>query len=237
MFSEEKKRLENIGKTFTMESGLTKKVEKYFVEKLKENLGPGQTLEIGCADGYLAKNLAKFTTHIIGIDGSKKLIGRAKKRKIKNATFIHSLFEEYSPEIKFDYIILCDILEHVIDPINLLKMSKTWLKHHGKILIISPNAYSVHRRIGSLSGMIKDVHELNATDLRVGHRRVYDSKLLKKSVKKAGLKVVKEDGFFLKPLSDSQLDKLSDEVINAFYLIGKQVPYDLLALLYFVCKK
>ncbi len=237
MFLEEKKRLEDIGKTFTMESGLTKKVEKYFVEKLKENLGPGQTLEVGCADGYLAKKLARFTTHITGIDGSKKLIDKAKKRKIKNATFIHSLFEEYSPEIKFDYIILCDILEHVINPINLLKMSKTWLKYNGKILIISPNANSVHRQIGVLSGMIKDVHELNATDLRVGHRRVYDFKLLKKDVKKAGLKVVKEDGFFLKPLSDSQLENLPDKVINAFYLIGDQLPKNLLALLYFVCKK
>jgi len=236
-FQQEKKRLEDIGKTFTMESGLTKKIEKYFVEKLIVDLGPGLTLEIGCADGYLAKKLARFTTHITGIDGSKKLINKAKKRKIKNATFIHCLFEEYIPEIKFDYIILCDILEHVIDPIKLLKMSKTWLKNNGKILIISPNAYSVHRRIGLLSGMIKDVHELNSTDLRVGHRRVYDYKLLKKSVKKAGLKVVKEDGFFLKPLSDSQLDKLSDDVINAFYLIGHQIPKDLLALLYFVCKK
>ncbi len=233
----EKKRLEKIGKTFTMESGLTKKVEKYFVERLRVDLRPGQTLEVGCADGYLAKKLSRFTTHITGIDGSKKLIDKAKKRKIKNATFIHNLFEEYNPEIKFDYIILCDVLEHVIDPINLLKMSKNWLKNNGKILIISPNANSIHRQIGVFSGMIKDVHELNATDLRVGHRRVYDSELLKKSVKKAGLKVVKEDGFFLKPLSDTQLEKLPNEVINALYLIGEQIPKDLLALLYFVCKK
>src|SRR3989344_3479104 len=94
----EKKRLEKIGKTFTMESGLTKKIEKYFIEKLKEDLGPGQTLEVGCADGYLAKNLIKYTTHMTGIDGSKKLIDNAKRRKIKNATFICSLFEEYDPE-------------------------------------------------------------------------------------------------------------------------------------------
>lgn len=236
-FVQEKKRLENIGKTFTMESGLTKKLEEYFTEMLKEDLNPGQVLEVGCADGYLAKKLANYTTHITGIDGSRKLIDRAKKRKLKNATFIHSLFEEYNPEIKFDYIILCDILEHVLEPVNLLKMSKTWLKRSGKIIIISPNANSVHRQIGLLSGIINNVHELNTTDLRIGHRRVYDSKILKRDIKKAGLRIVKEDGFFLKPLSDSQLNELPDKVINAFYLIGKQVPHDLLALLYFVCKK
>lgn len=234
---QEKKRLEDIGKTFTMESGLTKKVEKYFIQMLKEDLDPGQTLEVGCADGYLAKSLAKYTTHITGIDGSKKLIERAKRRRIKNATFIHSLFEEYEPQIKFDYIILCDILEHVIDPVNLLKFSRKWLKGNGKILIISPNANSIHRQIGLLAGMINDVHELNATDMKVGHRRIYDSKILKKDIKKASLRIIKEDGFFLKPLSDSQMEDLQDEVINAFYLIGEQVPYDLLALLYFVCKK
>lgn len=234
---QEKKRLEKIGKTFTMESGLTKKVERYFIEKLKEDLGPGQTLEIGCADGYLAKNLAKFTTHITGVDGSKKLIERAKKRKIKNSTFICSLFEEYNPEIEFDYIILCDILEHVLNPLSLLKLSKKWLRRNGKILIISPNANSIHRKVGVLAGMLGDIHDLNTSDLRVGHRRVYDSKILKKEIKKAGLRIVKENGFFLKPLSDSQMEVLPDEVINAFYLIGEQVPYDLLALLYFVCKK
>lgn len=233
----EKKRLEKIGKTFTMESGLTKKIEKYFIEKLKEDLGPGQTLEVGCADGFLAKNLIKYTTHITGIDGSRKLIDNAKKRKIKNATFIYTLFEEFKPQIKFDYIILCDILEHVIDPVALLKMSKKWLKNNGKILIISPNANSFHRQIGVLAGMLNNIHDLNATDLRVGHRRVYSSDTLKSQVKKAGIKIIKEDGFFLKPLSDSQLEKLPDDVINAFYLIGGQLPKDLLALLYFVCKK
>lgn len=234
---QEKKRLEDIGKKFTMEEGVTKKLEKYFIQMLKKDLGPGQTLEIGCADGYLAKNLAKFTTHITGIDGSKKLIDRAKKRKLKKVTFIYSLFEEYNPEIEFDYIILCDILEHVVDPIKLLKMSKAWLKRGGKIIIISPNANSIHRQIGQIAGMIKDVHELNETDLRVGHRRVYDTKLLQNEINEAGLRIIKEDGFFLKPLSDSQMEVLPDEVINAFYLIGEKMPKDLLALLYFVCKK
>lgn len=234
---QEKKRLEDIGKKFTMDSGLTKKVERYFIEKLKEDLGPGQTLEVGCADGYLAKNLIKYTTHITGIDGSKKLIERAKKRKIKNSTFICSLFEEYNPEVKFDYIILCDVLEHVLNPLSLLKFSKNWLRRGGKILIISPNANSIHRKVGVLAGMLSDIHDLNISDLRVGHRRVYDSKILRKDIKKTGLRIIKEDGFFLKPLSDSQLDKLPDEVINAFYLIGEKIPKDLLALLYFVCKK
>lgn len=234
---QEKKRLEDIGKTFTMETGLTKKIEDYFVDKMKDDLGPGHVLEIGSADGYLAKKLAKYTTFITGIDGSEKLVQRAKKREIKNATFIYSLFEEYKPQTKFDYIILCDILEHVNDPIELLRLSKKWLKNSGTVIIISPNASSVHRQIGFLAGMLKDIHELNSTDLRVGHRRVYDSKILKKDIRKAGLRVIKADGFFLKPLSDSQMEDLPDEVINAFYLIGKKLPKKFLALLYLVCSK
>ena len=75
--SDEKKRLEEIAKDFTMESGLTKKVEAYFIEKIKKDLKKGRLLEIGCADGYLSKMLSEFPVKITAIDGSKKLIDKA----------------------------------------------------------------------------------------------------------------------------------------------------------------
>ena len=235
--SDEKKRLEEIAKDFTMESGLTKKVEAYFIEKIKKDLKKGRLLEIGCADGYLSKMLSEFPVKITAIDGSKKLIDKARRRKLRNVKFINTLYEEYKPEIQFDTIILSDILEHVSDPVDLLRKTKKWLKKNGRSIVISPNAYSLHRQIGVLAGMLGNAHDLNATDLKVGHRRVYDIKLLKAKIKKAELKVIKEDGFFLKPLSDVQMEDLPNEVINAFYLIGKKIPKRFLALLYVVASK
>lgn len=232
---DEKKRLAKIGKDFTMAEGLTEKLGHYFVQIIRKDVKNGYILDVGCADGIMARGLSPFVKHITAIDGSEKLIKKAKRLKIKNVDFIFTLYEEYKPKKKFDTIILSDILEHINEPVKLLENCKKWIKQNGVIIIISPNANSLHRRIGVLAGMLREVHELNPTDVRVGHRRVFDIKTLNRDVKKAGLKIIKSDGFFLKPLSDSQLENLSDEVINAFYLIGKELPKKILALLYVVC--
>jgi 2-polyprenyl-3-methyl-5-hydroxy-6-metoxy-1,4-benzoquinol methylase len=233
----EKKRLAQIGKDFTMGKGLTEKLGQYFVQIIKNDLINGYILDVGCADGIMAKRLSPFVKHMTAIDGSEKLIKKAKKLKLNNVDFIFTLFEEYRPKKQFDTIILSDILEHINEPVKLLSRCNEWIKENGVVIIISPNATSIHRQIGVLAGMLRDVHELNPTDIRVGHRRVYDIKILKQDIKKAGLKIIKSDGFFLKPLSDSQLENLPDKVINAFYLIGNEVPKKFLALLYVVCGK
>lgn len=234
--SKEKKRLAEIGKNFTMGEGLTKKLGEYFIQLIKSDLKNGYILDVGCADGIMAKRLSPFVKHITAIDGSQNLIQKAKQLKLNNVDFIFTLFEQYKPSKKFDTIILSDILEHIEEPVKLLEKCRQWLKKKGVIIIISPNATSLHRQIGVLAGMLHDVHDLNPTDLRVGHRRVYDMNILKKDIKKAGLTIIKSDAFFLKPLSDSQLENLPPEVINAFYLIGSKFPKKFRALLYAVCK-
>lgn len=236
-FRDEKKRLKAIAQDFSMKEGLTGKIGKHIVKTILKDLKNGEILDIGCADGVMAGRLASFVNHITAIDGSEKLIKEAKKQKLSNVDFICVLFEEFQPKKKFDSIILTDILEHISSPVELLKKCREWIKDGGIIIIICPNAYSIHRQIGVLAGMLHEVHGLNKTDLKVGHRRVYDINILSKQIKTAGLKIVKSKGLYLKPLSDSQMENLNEDTINAFYEIGEKLPQELLALLYVNCKK
>lgn len=233
----EKKRLEKIAKNFSMKEGFTGKMEKFMCLTLQEHLKDGHILDVGCADGVMVKELSKYYKKFTAIDGSQEIINKARGLKLPNVNFVYTLFEDFNPEEKFDSIILSDILEHIENPVQLLKRAKSWLKDNGVILIISPNSNSLHRQIGVLAKMLKDQHDLNATDKRVGHRRVYDFKLLKQDIQKAGLKVDHYEGILLKPLSDPQMDKLPKEVIEAFYLISKQLPTELSNLLFVKCKK
>lgn len=230
-------RLAKIAKDFSMGTGFNGRLEKYRIMTIKENLEDGEILDVGCADGYMAKEISKYFKHITAIDGSKELIQRAKKLDLPNVDFIYTLFEEYRPTRKFKSIILSDILEHIHNPLKLLLMAKEWVEDKGVIVILSPNANSLHRQIGVLANLIKDIHDLNPIDIKVGHRRVYDIDLLLKQVSKAGLKVKKSGGMFLKPLSNDQMDMLDDDIVDAFYEIGKKLPYKILAEIYVLCTK
>ena len=58
-----------------------------------------------------------------------------------------------------------------------------------------------------------------------GHRRVYDLNTLQEDFLNAGLKVICAGGYWLKPLSNSQIEKdWSKEMIEAFLKLGEKYP-------------
>ena len=217
--AEELDRLEKIAKHFSMLKGVNGRLEKYRIFTVNQYLSGKTVLDVGCADGVMAKALSgEF--RVTGIDGSKKLIERAQKNS-PTVEFIHTLFEDYKPKRKFDNIVLSFILEHVEDPIKLLKLSKEWVADNGRVIALVPNARSLHRRVGKILKLLSDVHDLNQTDLKQGHRRVYDMDLLKKDVTRAGSTILFTGGYFIKALSEAQMVDWSDELLDAFYEVSK----------------
>ena len=173
----------------------------------------------------------------MALDGSKELTDKL-KRTIKNRSLeiICSLVEEYKPKEKFDTIVLAHILEHVENPIKILKLAKSWLKKNGVILVDVPNANSIHRLVGVKMGLLKRKTDLNENDIKIGHRRVYTLNKLIWDAKKAGLKIKKTGGIFFKPLSNNQIEENWDEkMIKGFYELGKDFP-ELDAEIYIICK-
>ena len=101
-----------------------------------------------------------------------------------------------------------------------------------------PNAESLHRRIGKEMGIIKKLDELTPTDKRHGHRRVYTLKRIVRDVEKAGLRINKKGTFFIKPFSNSQMEKIDPKICDALYEVGKGLQ-DLGSILFISasCKK
>lgn len=56
-------------------------------------------------------------------------------------------FEEYSPDEKFDVIIMGFVLEHVDNPDLILERYRHFLKPGGRLYIAVPNAKSLNRRL------------------------------------------------------------------------------------------
>lgn len=236
----EKNKLEKIASWYNPKNK-DRKVESvhlnYLIDMLIPKLRGPQVLEMGCSTGIMTEKLIKKFPNLTIVDGSRKYIEYTKKLiKAKNAKFFVSLFEDFEPQDKFDDIIMSHVLEHIEDPVFVLKKAKKWLKKDGRIHIMVPSASSLHRRIGQKMGIIKILQGLTKKEQELGHQRVYSKESLEGDIRKAGFKLISYQGIFLKPLSASQMQGWDKKILDALFEIGKKLP-EYCATIYFICKK
>jgi len=139
------------------------------------------------------------------------------------------LFEEFSPAAPFDAIIASHVLEHVDDPVALLRRMAGWLAPGGRLVIVVPNKESLHRRLAVLMGLQPALDTLGARDRLVGHQRVYSHATLEQDLRAGGYTLTEKTGFFLKPVANSMMLGYSTELLGAMNQIGPQLPMELLA--------
>lgn len=170
------------------------------------------------------------------VEGSS-IFAQALQEKYPQMDVHACLVEEYQPEIKYENIILGHVLEHVKDPAEVLLLCREWLMDGGRIFAAVPNARSIHRQAAVKMGILKSVYDFSEKDRRHGHKRVFDRDMFEELFEKAGLVAVKSGGYWLKPLSDRQIEECwSQDMIQAFLLLGEEYP-DIAGESYIIAKK
>ena len=143
---------------------------------------------------------------IVGVDAASTHLEKAKKR-LPQVEFHEALIEEFETNERFDNVFLLMILEHVQDPVSIIKKAATFLKKDGNLIIHVPNAYAINRRLAVKMGSLSTCEELSPFDINVvGHRRSYSLKTLGEQIEEAGLNVKGTGGIFYKMLSTPQMD-------------------------------
>jgi 2-polyprenyl-3-methyl-5-hydroxy-6-metoxy-1,4-benzoquinol methylase len=222
-------------------SAQTMTMRKLIFRTFAPHVRGGRGLELGCSDGLMTEMLAGHVEHLDVVDGSKRFLAVASKRKLPNVKFIYSLFEEIKPIEKYDYVFASYILEHVFDAVAVMKVARTVLKPGGLLLIVVPNARALSRQLALHMGLITDLRALTENDLRHGHRRVYDRVTLNRDIAAAGFENVSQGGIMVKILADFQLDELiaggmlKDQHIDGLYSLGLEYP-DLCGCLFSICR-
>jgi SAM-dependent methyltransferase len=128
------------------------------------------------------------------------------------------------------------VLEHVDDPVEVLKKTRTWLLPDGLAIFTVPNATSLHRRIGVEMGMLKRVTDPSEQDRVTGHQRVFDAARLHADIAEAGFVVLEEGGFNLKLVSQAQMTGWPESLHDAIYRVSRRCPAELCSNLYVVCR-
>lgn len=229
-----KEEVEERGKIVKYNEGFHSKMIDFISECTESYYSGRNCLVLGPSEGVeLERILQKRFLSLTFVDGSSRVIEEVKK-KIPNQEYIVSLFENMNLKNKFDTIIAHHILEHLDNPVKILTYIKKYSKPDTKIILSVPNAKSIHRMLGVKMGLLKNIYELNDSDIRVGHRKVYDFDSLEKDIICSGLKVIAKFGCFFKPFSNSQLENFSQEQINGFYELGKDFPENCAEII-FIC--
>jgi SAM-dependent methyltransferase len=188
------------------------------------SLGIGHGVVPRAVIGALGGQLDRYTV----VEGSPRSVEefRASERLPATLELANALFEEFEAATPVDAVELGFVLEHVEDPGPVVRRFAGFLRPAGAMVIVVPNALSLHRRLGNQAGLLEDMYGLSAHDLQLGHRRYFDRASLEGLVEAAGLRVLKTEGIFLKCLTTDQLHRLSlpPAVVRALFSVGVDYP-------------
>lgn len=129
-----------------------------------------RVLELGCAAGHMARVLRERGCQVVGVELDPALAAHAAEvceRVIVGDLDDLDLATELAGDL-FDVILAADVLEHVRDPVGLLRRVRPYLRPAGSLVISLPNVAHGSVRLALLGGQFpyQDLGLLDRTHLR-----------------------------------------------------------------------
>jgi len=218
-------------------------IHPYMIKSFEPFLNKGSLLELGSFKGDFTRRFLPFFDDITCVEVSTVATAEAKQKLGDKVNFINSLFEEASLPKRYDNIVLTHVLEHIDDPVLVLKrINDEWLADGGRFFLVCPNANAPSRQIAVKMGLISHNSAVTPAEAEHGHRCTYTLDTLERDAVAAGLKVVHRSGIFFKALANFQWDQLlntdiiSKEYLEGCYQLGQQYP-DLCSSIFLMCEK
>ncbi len=164
-----------------------------------------KVIDIGCGGGLLTEELARTGAQVTGIDKSGELINIANQHAKQNALTIHYLSEEAETLAErqtayFDVACCMELLEHVPDPLSLIKACSDLVRTGGWLFFstINRNPYAYLTAIIGTEYLLK---------LLPKGTHQYDKFIrpseLAAAARKAGLRLQKLQGIYYNPFTRS----------------------------------
>lgn len=218
-------------------------MHNFMIESFKPFYKQGSCLELGSFKGDFTRRLIPDFNDLTCVEASNEAIAIAEQEFGGKVKFINSLFEEVELKGKYDNIVLTHVLEHIDNPVGVLKrINDEWLSDTGRFFLVCPNANAPSRQIAVKMGLITHNDAITPAELEHGHRITYTLDTLERDATEAGLKVVHRSGIFFKALANFQWDQLlNTDIISQDYLQGcfklGQVYPDLCSSIFLMCEK
>jgi 2-polyprenyl-3-methyl-5-hydroxy-6-metoxy-1,4-benzoquinol methylase len=149
----------------------------------------GSILDVGCGNGWLARDLADFGFAVTGIEPSESGV-RCARELVPDATFLHlGVYDELSglPDEGFDAVVSAEVIEHLFAPRALIRVSWDKLKPGGALVITTPyHGFAKNLAISLKNGW--DSHHQPGHD--GGHIKFFSRRTLQALLEERGFEVV-----------------------------------------------
>lgn len=215
----------------------------YMIKSFEAFFRPGSFLELGSFKGDFTRRFLERFDDVTCVEASGDAIAQARQKLGGKVQYVHSLFETAKLPKRYDNIVLTHVLEHLDDPIRVLKrINDEWLAESGRFFLVCPNANAPSRQIAVKMGLISHNAAVTPAEAEHGHRCTYTLDTLERDATAAGLKVVHRSGIFFKALANFQWDRLlqtdiiSKEYLDGCYKLGQQYP-DLCSSIFLMCER
>jgi len=215
----------------------------YMIRSFEPFFNKGNLLELGSFKGDFTKRFLPYFNDITCVEASDVAIKEAKINLGNKVKFLNSRFEAVTLPTRYDNIVLTHVLEHIDDPVLLLKrINDEWLADEGRLFLVCPNANAPSRQIAVKMGLITHNSAVTLAEAEHGHQCTYSLDTLERDAVLSGLNVIHRSGIFFKALANFQWDKLlqtdivTKEYLDGCYMLGQQYP-DLCSSIFLMCDK
>lgn len=148
---------------------------------IRERAAPGRCLEIGCGDGWVLAAIRDRGWTVVGLERSPESARPA--REIHRLPVAVGPLEAIREAGTFDLIVLHHVLEHLPDPLAVLRACAKRLAPGGRLILAVPNFASWQRRFAGPYWVHLDVPR------HLGH---FTPHSLAEALRRAGLQPVRE---------------------------------------------
>jgi SAM-dependent methyltransferase len=203
----------------------------------------GSLLELGSFKGDFTQRFMHHFDDVTCVEASSVAMAQAREKLGDQVHYINALFEEATLPKRYNNIVLTHVLEHIDEPVKLLKrINDEWLEEGGRFFLVCPNANAPSRQIAVKMGLISHNSAVTEAEAAHGHRCTYSLDTLEREATAAGLNVVHRSGIFFKALANFQWDHLlqtdiiSPEYLEGCYQLGQDYP-DLCSSIFLMCER
>ncbi len=117
---------------------------KAVVEKLQSR---GRVLDVGCGRGQVLAELQQSGWEVYGIEPSSHACHMARELLKTDTIWEGDALDAPWPPGSFDVVTFWHVLEHVPDPLKVMKRVREWLKEDGVVVLNCPNYASPTRAL------------------------------------------------------------------------------------------
>lgn len=157
------------------------------VKSDKDTCKPPRLLDVGTGLGAMLEVATEMGFEAEGIDLNKKLAEKARERGLKVQCMAVESFDETEA---FDVITMLDFIEHVWEPMKVLKSVQHMLKPGGFIVVYTPNhrgAVAEFSKLLKRAGFAGPVSEIFGSN----HVVFFDDRTLAFALETAGFEVIR----------------------------------------------